>query len=352
MNSKERVKTILDYKDADFVPRQASFVPEVEDLMSKRYHCRGHELYIKLGNDALLEVYGMGTGYYRKGEEYVTEWGIKWRRIKYSTPRGDGSYTEIVESPLRDDAAIESYVPPDPNKVDMSPAKEMMQKYGKDYFIIGGITNSVLEAAQYLRGYDKIFIDMIENVDLVWRIMDISINYHLVLGKELIDLGVDCVWLADDLGTETSMLMSPKTFREVVKPKLAYIIGELKKYNHNIKIAFHTCGHVIPVLDDLIEIGIDILNPVQPEAMDIKYIKKRYSKKLTLWGTIGVQSVFPNGTVKDVEQAVKNAIKTCAPGGGLIIAPSQWLQVDTPIENILAFYKYAREYGKYPISIL
>ncbi|MEM3486497.1 MAG: uroporphyrinogen decarboxylase family protein [Candidatus Methanomethyliaceae archaeon] len=352
MTSKERVQMAVNFEEPDRVPIQASFTPEVEERLSRLHgNLRGFDLDVELGHDILIPAYGMGTSYYREGDEYVTEWGIRWKRFPYKTRFGVGYYTEIVEHPLADDAAIDRYVPPDPYKVDMSDAEELMQKYGKTHYIMGDIVCSILEALRYLRGWEQSLIDLVQNPDLAWKIMDMSIEYHLVLGKKLIQLGVDAIWLADDLGGEHDLMMSPETFRRVVKPKMAYMIGELKKAGPQIKIAFHSDGCIYKILDDLVEVGVDILNPVQPEAMDPAWIKKRYGKKLVLWGTIGTQSVLPFGTVEEVRKAVREAIKNLAPGGGLLLAPTHNIQLDTPLENIEAFYQAAMEYGKYPISL-
>ncbi|GAH30801.1 unnamed protein product, partial [marine sediment metagenome] len=159
------------------------------------------------------------------------------------------------------------------------------------------------------------------------------------------------IWLADDVGSEHSMLISPEVFREFMKPRLSHMIGEFKKKNKNIKAAWHSDGCILPILDDLVEIGLDVLNPIQPESMDPTYIKKRYGNNLCLWGTISTQHTLPYGKPKDVENEVIDRIRNCARGGGFLIAPTHNIQLDVPEENLFAFYNTIKKYGRYPMNL-
>ncbi|MCK4418407.1 hypothetical protein KAV79_01225, partial [Candidatus Aerophobetes bacterium] len=127
--------------------------------------------------------------------------------------------------------------------------------------------------------------------------------------------------------------------------------SEFKKLDPTIKIAYHSCGNCEAVLDEMHEIGLNVINPIQPGAMDPVHIKKRYGKKLALWGTLDEQNILPFGTLDEVKAEVKRLMKNCAPGGGFVLAPAHNIQADTSVENILAFYKAAKEYGQYPIRL-
>ena len=364
MNSKERMQVAMEHKEPDRVPLQVSFVPEVETILREKYKDRlgdlsssiekkysgMTELDIVLEHDVLLLTYGMSTGYYRETESdtYKDEWGITWGKIAYETPNGIGHYTEIVDFPLADDSKIDSYVPPDPADEDMGYAQQIIEEYGGEKYICGIIDCSIFEALKYLRGITQSLVDIALNKEIAHKIMDWSVEYHLELGKKLVDLGVDMLWLADDVGSQKAMLISPEMFREMQIPKMAYLIDELKGRNKNIKIAFHSDGYIEPIIDDLIEVGVDLLNPIQPECMDPSHIKKRYGDRIGLWGTISVQSTLPFKTPEEVEAEVKQMINTCAPGGGYLLAPTHNIQLDVPLENIDAFYHAVRTYGSYP----
>jgi uroporphyrinogen decarboxylase len=144
--------------------------------------------------------------------------------------------------------------------------------------------------------------------------------------------------------------MSPATFREMVKPKMGYMIGELKRSSSAVKVAFHSDGYIEPVIDDLVEVGVDLLNPVQPESMDPAALKQRYGRRLAFWGTVSTQRTFPFGSAAQVRAEVRERIRACGPGGGFLLAPTHNLQLDVPFENIRAFYDAAREFGAYPLG--
>ncbi|MCL5986477.1 MAG: hypothetical protein M1371_07905, partial [Actinobacteria bacterium] len=277
------------------------------------------------------------------------EWGIRLRKIPYKTLFGIGYYNEIIEHPLADDDAINSYAPPDPSKVDMGTTIEVINKYGRSHYIAGDIGPVLMESTRYLRGDEQTFIDLVRNRELIWRIMDMLNNYYIAVSKRFIEMGVDSIWMGDDLGAQYGLMISPQIFRKVIKPKMAFLFDEIKKMNSKIKIIFHSDGCIYEVLDDLVEVGVNILHPIQPESMDPVWIKRRYGNELVLAGTIGTQSVLPFGSVEEVKTMVRDMIRSVAPGGGLWLMPSQNVQLDTPEYNIEAFYQAAIEYGKYPI---
>ncbi|MBM3700585.1 MAG: hypothetical protein FJW68_06730 [Actinobacteria bacterium] len=366
ITSKERMQIAMEHKEPDRVPFQATFVPEVDKILREKYskeiaNIKGKttekyqgmtELDILFGHDMLLLTYGLSTGYYRDtdSETYFDDWGIKWKKIPYITKNGTGYYTEIVGFPLADDSKIDSYIPPDPDNEDMSYAEEVIKNYGKSHYICGIIDCSIFEALKYLRGITQSLIDIVANKDIAHKIMDMSVDYHLKLGYKLIERGADLLWLADDLGGEHKMLMSPEIFREMVKPKMGYMINSLKTKNKNIKIAFHSDGYIEPIIDDLIEAGVDLLNPIQPESMSPAEIKKKYGSRIGMWGTISTQQTLPFGTPEDVEKEVRERIKACGPNGGFLLAPTHNIQLDVPFENIEAFYNAVNKYRDYPIK--
>jgi uroporphyrinogen decarboxylase len=357
------MQTAMEHEEPDRVPYMATFVPEMELLLRERYaeqlsEIGGHtemkyqgmnELDILFGHDMLLLTYGMSTGYYRDTDEetYRDEWGITWRKIPYETINGTGIYTEIVDFPLADRDTLDSYVPPDPYAEDMSYAEGVIERFGDEKYICGIIDCSIFEALKYLRGIEQSLVDLVLEKDIAHHIMDMSVEYHLKLGYELIDRGVDMLWLADDIGGEYAMLMSPDTFREMIKPKMAYMVGELKSYKPGVKVAFHSDGYIEPVIEDMIDVGIDLLNPIQPESMDPAALKRRYGSRIGLWGTVSVQETLPFKGPEDVVSEVRERIQTCAYDGGFLIAPTHNIQLDVPLENVDAFYRAVRKYGAY-----
>ncbi len=136
-----------------------------------------------------------------------------------------------------------------------------------------------------------------------------------------------------------------------MKPRYARLCREYKDTNPDIKIAVHIYGYIEPIIDDLIEVGVDILNPVQPLSMDPERLKKRYGRHISFWGAVDDQKVLPFGSPADVEKEVLLRLKQLAPGGGYILCSSHNIQPTTPPENIRAFYKAHKRFGSYPLDL-
>jgi uroporphyrinogen decarboxylase len=296
---------------------------------------------------------GVANSYYASSEDtYVCEWGITWKQVEYDTPFGKGRYTEIAGHPLALDENIASYVPPSPHREELYiPLQEVLERYGKEYFILGVTVCTIFEGAWYLRGLDRLLVDMVTDEEKANMVLDIPFRFHLEAAKHLVQMGVDGIWLGDDVGTQRGMLMSPELWRKYLKPRLAEICSEIKHLNPDCFIAYHSDGNIEPIIDELIEIGIDVLNPVQPKAMSPVALKRRYGERLSFWGTVDEQETLPFGTPTSVRWEVRERIKTMAPGGGFIIAPTHHVQLDTPLENFFAFLEEAKEYGRYPVCV-
>jgi uroporphyrinogen-III decarboxylase len=179
-------------------------------------------------------------------------------------------------------------------------------------------------------------IDMAMNPDLANYILDIPYQYHLAAAKKLVEMGVDMIWTGDDIGAQNKMMISPKMWRTYLKPRMASFIAELKAINPKVKVAYHTDGNVELVIPELIEIGIDVLNPIQPASMDPALVKEQYGDKLCFWGSIDEQHTLPFCTHEEVRAEVLQRLKTIGKGGGLILAPTHHVQLDTPLENFWA----------------
>jgi len=328
----------------EFVTRLRSDLGlEDEDFYNPHGGGNTYVLERTLDADLLLTSVGWANSYYatelysEDGVSYTDEWGVGWKNVEYQTRFGQGRYTEIVGHPLADDEAIESYQPPDPNRPELYVEAERVVKEHKDeYWIVGVTVTTIFETAWALRGYEKTLMDLVLHPDLVERLFDIPFHYHLTAAKKLVEMGVDMIWIGDDVGAQDRMLISPQTWRRFLKPRLATFISTLKSINPDLKLAYHSDGNIYPIIPDLIEIGLDVLNPIQPRCMDPEKLKQEYGDKLCFWGSIDEQYTLPFGTPAEVEKEVLTRLKTLGQNGGLIIGPTHHVQLDTPLENFWA----------------
>ena len=161
----------------------------------------------------------------------------------------------------------------------------------------------------------------------------------------MIEMGADVLCCGDDFGSQTSLMMDQNTFRRVFKPRIKEMFAEYRKVNPNIKIAWHTCGAVKPIIPDFIELGLDFLNPIQPLARDMEpqQLKDEFGRDLGFFGGICVQDLLPNGTPEEVEAEVIRRAGILGKGGGYIIAPAHNIQEDTSMENIMALFDTVKE---------
>jgi uroporphyrinogen decarboxylase len=331
---------------------QISFTPEFasrlrSDLFRKtgsahNPHGAGntYELELALGEDLLLTSVGWANSYYLETGNYTDEWGIGWKQCEYTTRYGKGSYTEISSRPLARDEALESYRPPNPNRPELYlDAARTLQAFKQEYWIVGVTVTTIFETAWALRGLEQLMMDFTFNPEIAERILDIPYQYHLAAAKKLVEMGVDMIWVGDDVGAQRAMMISPQCWRWFLKPRMATFISEIKSLNPQLKVAYHSDGMIAPIIPELIEIGVDVLNPIQPACMDPAQIKRQFGDKLCFWGTLDEQRTLPFGTPADVEREILERLNTVGKKGGLILGPTHHVQLDTPLENFWAMHK-------------
>jgi uroporphyrinogen decarboxylase len=212
---------------------------------------------------------------------------------------------------------------------------------------VANLENTVFEIAWYLRGMEDFMMDIIDNREFAIVLLNKITDIRIGMAEKFAGYGVDIIKLGDDVSTQLGMMISPSLWRELFKPRLAEIIRVIKKTNPDTLVFYHGDGNLQAIIPDLIEIGIEILNPVQPECMDPVFIKKQYGGKISFWGALGTQTVLPFGTPFEVEMTVKEMIETAGSGGGLVLAPTHVVEPDVPWENIEAFAGAVKKYGVY-----
>ncbi|MGE5139355.1 MAG: uroporphyrinogen decarboxylase family protein [Rudaea sp.] len=353
MKHRERVRMALEHKTPDRCPLQVSFTPEFAERLRADLQLKGrglhnphgggnsYELEIALDEDMLLTSVGWVNGYYAPGyrdvDSYRDEWGVTWQCIEYDTRFGKGKYTEPSGHPLAEDDAIAAYRSPDPTRPELyAEAARVVREFGDEYWIVGVVPTTIFESAWALRGYDQLMMDFVTDAERANAILDLTYNYHKVAAAKLVEGGVDMVWLGDDVGMQGRMLISPASWRQYLKPRMAELIASLKRINPAVKTAYHSDGYIYPIIRELIEIGLDVLNPIQPAAMDPARLKRDFGDRLSFWGSMDLQHTLPHGTPDQVCAEVLLRLRTIGQDGGLILGPTHNMQLDTPLENFWA----------------
>lgn len=277
-------------------------------------------------------------------DTYIDEWGVG------QVPGSIAHFTKMLHP-------MEAFMIPE--EVWEFPLPDLLEDYRWEGFVekveeikVQGLFTvysalQVFESAWYLRGMDNLLMDMIENEDMATACLDRMADIQCKMSEKLAKTGIDMIVYGDDVGTQKSMMMNPEIWRKWLKPLLKKVIKSAKDINPDIIAYYHSDGVIYDIIPDLIEIGVDVLNPIQPECMDPIKVKEMYSDRLSFWGTVGTQTTMPFGSCREVEENVKLMIETVGKAGGLVIAPTHLLEPEVPWENIVAFVNAVKKYGKY-----
>jgi uroporphyrinogen decarboxylase len=284
------------------------------------------------------------------------EWGIEWWK-----PQENGFYFDMRRHPLAEIDTIQGLGkyefpnPLDPGRYEgmAQRANELMCKRQLAY-VLGRNAPGIFEIALWMRGFENFYCDMVTNQAFAEALLDIIMEIKMkywARALELVGPNVIMVSEADDLASQDRCLVSPELYRKLIKPRHTKLFAFIKSQAQvPVKIFYHSCGAIAELLPDLIESGIDVLNPVQVSArgMDTKALKKCFGKDVTFYGGgVDTQHVLPHGSPRQVRDEVKRRIDDLAPGGGFIFNTVHNIQADVPPENILAMWEALREYGVY-----
>jgi len=283
----------------------------------------------------------------------INEWGVTLCK-----PAG-GLYYDIVDNPLKEATTsdLERYDwpgPADPGRFEGLEEEAEYLYRNTDYALVGpGCQTGLFEEAWALRGFENFLADLILNPDFVHALLRRVLDFRkAMMGRylQLVGRHLDVVYIADDVTMQTGPIMSPETYRRLIKPYQKEFF-QFTKERTEAKLFYHCCGNVAPFLEDFIEMGVDIINPVQVSAreMDTKVLKKRFGDRVSFWGAVDTQHVLPQGSTEEVRREVRRRVIDLAPGGGYILAPVHNVQPDVPPENLSAMYEEALRVGQYPL---
>lgn len=212
------------------------------------------------------------------------------------------------------------------------------------YPAIGHIGSICFEAIHNITGMEELFMAFYDKYDIVDEICEEITNIKIEMAVRLVRAGVDIIHMGDDFGSQKGLLMSPDIWRKLFKPKIEKTINAIRDIKGDCLVFFHSDGDISSIITDLIEVGVDFLNPIQPECMDIREISKRYGEKIAFWGGVGTQDTFYRD--KDfIFETVKDTIEILGQAKRLVISPTHMIQGDVPLENIDYFFEAVKLYG-------
>jgi len=286
----------------------------------------------------------------RKWHDFTDEFGTTW-----SMPDDHPYYFDISHYPLANLSLdeIKAYPFPkgdDPSRFAGLRDRALRIKKETPYAVVSGISGVVYEICWNMRGMERLFMDMLEQPEVLEAIIDRTLKFWLDWFRLFLDeVGdvVDVIMIGDDLAAQEGPLYAPRVYREIVKPRQKRLVQYIKSRTP-AKIWYHSCGSVVQYIPDLLDNGIDILNPVQTSArdMDPRALKAEFGDVLSFWGgALDAQHVLPNASPDEVREAVRRSVDAFKPGGGYVFNNVHNIQADVPPENILAMFDAAVEFG-------
>lgn len=342
MNSKDRVHRALQRKPVDWIPvfmwyhpvtvRKLSQSLEIPPRYFDKVMCNDvRQAWV--GNNFAME----GIIHENDGEGHTDQWGIEW--IK------QGAFNQIRRSPLENASPEEifNYRFPVGDMEQLLGSMDRIIPFAKDYFIGCDVSPCLLELLFRLRGMENTFLDTLASPELSNDLLSKAAAFAIEIGEMACErFPLDWFWTGDDVGGQQSMMLSPELWREMIKPHLKNIFDVGKK--RGLWVAYHSCGSIYPIIPDLIEIGLDVLNPIQCNCpgMNPFDLKREFGNKLSFMGGVDTQYLLPYGTSEEVYRGTMKLVdRMTRDGGGFILAASHAVPPETPVENIFAMYSAA-----------
>ena len=221
---------------------------------------------------------------------------------------------------------------------------ETLRKNGLASF--GFMQMTVWEASWYLRSMEELFIDMMMENESATILLDKITDFACAKARAYATAGTDILSLGDDIGTQTSLMLDVELWEKWLQPRLIKVIRAAKEIKPDILIFYHSCGYILPFIDKLIESGVEILNPIQPECMSFEEVAKRFGDRLSFWGTLGTQQLLPYGTAKEVYGQTMDNLAACGSKGGIVVGPTHMVEPEVPWENLTALKNATVAYSK------
>jgi len=333
LEKKERTRLAILHRETEIIPYHIWYTPPVERFLQRHYGTE--DVDEAIGNHLLLVEGKRTRPLYADPKIYgdftEDEFGVIWRNTPYD--RG-----HVYRYPLKE-PTLKGYEFPDPRRPDRFDHVAEALEAKPEVFAVG-VVGDLWERCYFMMEFMKLIRALFTAPNFVEELLDRLTEYNLATLEELSRFPIDAIFISDDYGYQHGLQMSLSHWQRFIKPRLKRIFECAK--SRGLFTFLHSDGDITLILPDLIEIGLDVLNPVQPEAMDPYEVKRRFGNKLCLWGAIGTQRLLNHGRAEDVRKEVERAKRELAEDGGYILGPAINLQTDCPPENVLTLIETAR----------
>lgn len=339
MTSAERVMAVLRREEPDRVPHFEWII----DKKVRNAICPGsstEEFTVRMGLDAMLTAPDF------KSEQISTnrfknEWGIV-------VEKGEEQHSTVVEPVIKNMDDLKNYQPPDPHATYRFDSLKKLVSLYKGEYAIGVHLNDVMSIPRNLMGFQELMMAFCLEPELIRALVEMSVDLNIELAEEVARHGADFVFTGDDYSSGQAPFMSPDTFRDLMYPGLKRVIKGF--HDHGLPIIKHTDGNIMPLLDMILDSGIDCLDPIDPLGnMDMAKMKREYSHKIALKGNVNCATTLVNGSMEDVIRETIDVLKVAAPGGGFILSSSNSIHSSVNPANYLTMINTVKAYGKYPV---
>jgi len=346
MNAREIVLKALHHEQPDRTPWNLSFTEPALAKLADHYddpRLTDPRFFDEWMGNHFRVVRPQSPGQFHGLEEEVSPghwrdgWGIIWdTRGLY----GEGEWGRPVNAVLPE-PTLAGYTVPDPLGPEGFAHYPSFVEENQDYFLIG-FEGHLFEVAWALRGLEDFMMDLVLHQDFVRDLLDCITEHYLGVIELSLAYDIDAFYFGDDLGSQTmGLLMGPDLWRRFFKPCMARLFAPIKEAGKFVFL--HSDGQVDAIFEDLIEIGLDVYNPLQPEIRDVFEVKRRYGGRLCFYGGIGIQDLLPSGTPQQVKAEVRRMIEELGRDGGYILGAAHSVMADVPVENLVALVETVRE---------
>jgi uroporphyrinogen decarboxylase len=337
LTHKQRVLAAFRYEPVDRLPTQVNYTSSMGQALAARLGVPVADLPRALDNHLVRVDLTYTPRFTPDGLVRYDWWGAGHDTVE------EGYF--IRHSPLAEKPDLDAYPWPDPHATGLlDDARRVIAAQGAEYFVAPNFGFALFERAWSLRGFEQFLTDMALDPAYAEALLDRIVAIQRVLIDRFVALGIDGGYFGDDYGAQKGLLFSPATWRRLIKPRLAQLFAPFRE--RNLPVIMHSDGQIQAILPDLVEIGLTVLNPVQPEVLNHRQLRAQFAPKLAFYGGISTQTVLPHGKPADVRLAVRQCVEDLAPDcTGLMLAPSHRMMSDIPLPNVEAMTGAFRERG-------